>query len=123
MNKQPKIASEPVVAPFSSRRLQREAKTVKAMIELFCKAHHSSSAQLCPQCEALLAYAYRRLQHCPFQENKPTCGKCPVHCYAPAQGKQIRTIMRFSGPRMLIPHPLLTLCHFLDGLRKPQSRG
>ncbi|MDY0389431.1 MAG: nitrous oxide-stimulated promoter family protein [Desulfobulbus oligotrophicus] len=122
MKQHPVPDNQPTATHFSSRRLQREATTVKAMLSLFCTAHHGGSSQLCPQCQALLNYAYRRLQHCPFQKCKPTCGKCRIHCYAPAQGRQIREVMRFSGPRMLLSHPLLALRHFLDGLYKPQSR-
>jgi hypothetical protein len=31
---------------------------------------------------------------------------------------RIKQVMRFSGPRMLLTHPFLTVQHYLDGLRK-----
>ena len=108
---------------LSSRRLQREAHTVAAMIRHYCRDHHHTPDRLCADCAELLAYARRRLTRCPFQERKTTCGKCPVHCYAPAMRERIREVMRYAGPRMLFSHPLLALMHLLDGLRKPGPRA
>ena len=108
---------------LSSRRLQREAHTVAAMIRRYCRDRHHTTDGLCPECAELLAYARRRLTRCPFQERKTTCGKCPVHCYAPAMRERIREVMRYAGPRMLFSHPLLALMHLLDGLRKPGPRA
>lgn len=112
-----------MAVPFPSRRLQREARTVEAMIRRYCRDHHGGASNLCSQCEELLAYARKRLRLCPFQEQKPTCSKCPIHCYAPGKGEQIKTVMRYSGPRMLLSHPILALLHILDGLRKPRPRN
>lgn len=33
--------------------------------------------------------------------------------------EQIKAVMRYAGPRMLLHHPILALFHMLDGLRKP----
>ena len=107
---------------FSSRRLQREAHTVAAMIRRYCRDRHHTTDGLCPECAELLAYARRRLARCPFQDNKTTCGKCPVHCYAPGMRARIREVMRYAGPRMLLSHPLMALRHLLDGLRRPRPR-
>ena len=107
---------------FPSRRLWREARTVEAMIHRYCRDRHHTANGLCAECAALLAYARRRLHHCPFQEHKTTCGKCPVHCYAPSMREQIRAVMRYAGPRMLLSHPLMALMHLIDGLRKPHPR-
>lgn len=109
-------------APFSSRRMRREARTVAAMIRRYCRDHHHTAEALCPECEQLLTYARKRLQHCPFQEKKTTCGKCPVHCYGPQQRSRIREVMGYAGPRMLFSHPIMALLHLLDGLRKPRQR-
>ena len=101
-------------------RLRREAKTLTAMVGLYCHGHHSSPrGQLCTDCQALLDYALLRLSKCPFQASKPTCAHCPVHCYQPARREQIRTVMRYAGPRMLLHHPVMAILHLLDGVRKP----
>ncbi|MNJ76161.1 hypothetical protein D3C77_733840 [compost metagenome] len=71
--------------------------------------------QLCQECIVLHKYASKRLEVCPFGENKTTCVNCPVHCYAPLQREKIQEVMRYSGPRMLWKHPVLTIRHMFDG--------
>lgn len=73
---------------------------------------------LCDECRELLDYAFLRLSKCPFQENKTTCGKCPVHCYKPGMRRKIQEVMRYVGPRMILTNPVLSIRHALDGLRK-----
>ena len=71
---------------------------------------------LCPQYQALLDYAHQRLERCRFGEDKPSCTRCPVHCYKPAMREQIRQVMRYSGPRMLLHNPVLAIRHLWDFL-------
>lgn len=76
---------------------------------------------LCPACAALRAYALRRLDACRFGAAKPPCERCPIHCYAPACREQIRAVMRYAGPRMLLYAPLDALWHLLRRL-KPETQ-
>jgi len=102
-------------------RIKREKKTVDAMIRLYCRKHHGTHGdELCPECTELHEYAMLRLSKCPFQENKSTCGKCLVHCYKPDMKVKIAKVMRYSGPRMLLHHPILALHHVFDGRKKPE---
>ena len=103
-------------------RMGREAKTLLAMIRIYCRRKHLTTNMLCPDCDELMAYAAARLAHCPFQETKTTCAKCPVHCYKPVMRDKVRCVMRFSGPRMIYTHPVLALLHFADGLRQPRKK-
>lgn len=68
-----------------------------------------SGQGLCGDCRELLEYSLARLEHCKFGNAKTKCHKCPVHCYRPDMREKIRTVMRFSGPRMLLYHPLEAL--------------
>ncbi len=105
--------------PQLPARLVREQETVEKMVHLYCRQqHHPAQSGLCPACQALLAYATERLKRCIFQAEKPTCAKCPVHCYQPVMRQTMRQIMRYAGPRMLFHHPVLAIRHLLDG-RKP----
>ncbi len=107
-----------------TERLTRERRTIMVMIQIYCQGVHRSNGHLCPECQQLEAYAMQRLDRCPFQAGKPTCAKCPIHCYKPAMRQQVRQVMRFSGPRMLLRHPILALLHTLDGAfssRKPAA--
>jgi hypothetical protein len=102
---------------FEEARLERERRTVAAMIGLYCRAKHASEASLCQECTDLEAYTHRRLEKCPYGEAKPTCANCPIHCYQPHRREQVRRVMAFSGPRMLWRHPVLAVRHMLDGTR------
>ena len=127
-------------------RIDWEKRTVRHMIELWCRKNHGGQAcremgsmgggeeshggggdgshggqgshecqvghggqGLCGECRELLEYSLARLDHCKFGNAKTKCHKCPVHCYRPDMREKIRTVMRFSGPRMLLYHPLEAL--------------
>ena len=75
---------------------------------------------LCPECAALLDYALRRLDSCRFGNDKPSCRKCPVHCYRADMRERIRTVMRWAGPRMIFRHPIAATRHLLRELRSPE---
>ncbi|MGO8750327.1 MAG: nitrous oxide-stimulated promoter family protein [Thermoguttaceae bacterium] len=105
-------------AKSESRRIDREQRTVRAMIEIFCRGRHASVDGLCPECRKIDEYAVRRLSRCPFAANKPTCAQCPVHCYIPDLRRRIQAVMRYAGPRMLYRHPLLALRHRIDALQR-----
>ena len=92
------------------------------MIRLHCHGQHETKGELCPECRELLDYARTRLGRCPFQEGKTTCSKCPVHCYRQDMREKVRAVMRYAGPRMPYRHPVLTLFHYVDGLRKDRIR-
>ena len=68
-------------------------------------------------CAELLDYATRRLERCVFGDAKPTCANCVVHCYSADMREQIRMVMRWAGPRMLLRHPILAIPHLIDGRR------
>ena len=102
-----------MTVPLANRRLEREWKTVLAMLRIYCRGHHE--AALCGDCRELRDYVRARLERCHFGEERPTCAKCPVHCYQRDRRAQIKLVMRHAGPRMLWEHPWLSLWHMLDG--------
>ena len=97
-------------------RLTEEKKVVGLMIRMYCR-HKEHNKQLCSQCSELLSYAIGRLDRCKFGISKPTCKNCPVHCYRKEMRERIRTIMRWSGPRMLLYHPLAAIRHLWREMR------
>jgi hypothetical protein len=90
------------------------------MMKIYCRGHHisSSTADLCQECRELRDYAGQRLLHCPFQHDKPTCGNCLVHCYKKSMRDKIKTVMKYSGPRMVYRHPIMAFRHLFDGRRR-----
>ena len=97
-------------------RIEREQKTVAQMIRIYCR-HREGNRELCPGCAALTAYALERLARCPFGENKTSCRKCTVHCYRPDMKEHIRSVMRYSGPRIIFYYPLAAIRHLVAELR------
>lgn len=98
-------------------RLARELRTVRAMLRIHCRDLHGEAVGLCADCTALMDYATRRLDRCVFGDDKPTCANCRVHCYNADMRERMRAVMRYSGPRMVLRHPLLALAHIVDGHR------
>ena len=91
-------------------KFSREKRTIEAMIRIYCRGVHNSG--LCKDCEELLEYAIIRLELCPFQEAKPACSRCSIHCYKKSMKNKIRNVMKYAGPRMIFTHPVLTLLHY-----------
>jgi uncharacterized paraquat-inducible protein A len=112
------VTHETKTVAFASKRLNREWKTMEAMITIHCRDQHGSSMTLCAECQELLDYAGVRLERCRFGAEKPTCANCPVHCYQRTRRDQVKAVMRYAGPRMLWEHPVMALHHWLDGFRK-----
>jgi hypothetical protein len=95
---------------------------MQAMIRLYCQKKHKEKP-LCVECERLFTYAQTRLLKCPLKENKPTCQQCPIHCYSSKMRAAVAKVMRFSGPRMILYHPLLALRHLWQSKKRVKSRG
>lgn len=95
-------------------KIEKEKKTVELMIEIYCHGHHNLKEGLCPECSALRDYAHERLSLCRFGEDKTKCKVCPIHCYRPDMREAIRKVMRYSGPRMMLYHPLITFKHMFS---------
>lgn len=93
-------------------RIEQEKAMVAEMIRMYCRKHEGNGS-LCPNCQELLEYAHGRLDQCRYGEDKPTCKRCPVHCYRPEMKERIKAVMRWSGPRMILYHPVAALKHLV----------
>lgn len=89
--------------------LELELETLQRMLDIYCSADEASRR---PLAERLFVYAAGRLAKCPHHP-KPACRRCPTHCFSPEMRGLVREVMRFSGPRMPLRHPLLTLRYYL----------
>lgn len=96
-------------------RIDREKKTIKLMIDIYChKKHGNNNGKLCEECAELLEYAHKRLSFCKFGENKSTCSRCPIHCYKKDMKEKVKEVMKFSGPRLIIYNPIELVRHTLN---------
>lgn len=85
------------------------------MLSIYCKGHKhpTQPGELCEACKLLEQYAHKRLDCCPYGEEKEDCKSCPIHCYKPAMRQQIRGVMKYAGMRMIWYAPIETIKHFL----------
>ncbi|WP_321437634.1 nitrous oxide-stimulated promoter family protein [uncultured Bacteroides sp.] len=93
-------------------KITYEKKIMGKMIGLYCRLNHREDV-LCAECKELFDYAALRLDKCRYGQKKGACAKCSTHCYKPAMREKIKKVMRFSGPRMLLYHPLDAFRHLL----------
>jgi len=102
--------------------VEEEVRLVDLMIDVYAAAHGdnppSTDAEVL-DAEVLKAYAHKRIEQCRYRSEleKPFCNVCPVHCYKPEMRRQIRLVMRYSGPRMLFRHPVLSMLHLISTIR------
>jgi hypothetical protein len=60
----------------------------------------SVKSSYCDECGKLLLHAVSRRVLCPY-DPKPSCKKCPTHCYGPGYRDRIREVMRYSGMQLI----------------------
>lgn len=105
---------------------EHEKEVVELMIRLYCKGNRhqiedGSESSLCVKCEDLLQYANMRVDKCPFMETKTFCNNCRVHCYKPDYRAQIKDVMRYSGPRLLLHHPIMVIRHMYYDIKEKRN--
>lgn len=103
---------------LSKNRLAREEKTFRNMADIYCRNHHGPVDRLCNRCEELVRYVIETVATCPYGDEKPVCGKCTTHCYDQSAREEVRKVMAFAGPRMLMLHPVLAIRHCMDAMKK-----
>lgn len=99
-----------------ANRIEEEKRVVELMIRLYCSKKEGNK-NLCPACSELLDYALQRLSHCKFGSRKSTCRRCTVHCYRPERREQMRAVMCWVGPRMILYHPFDAIRHLVRDFR------
>jgi len=96
-----------------TEKQQKEFDLVRQMVQLTCADQHSTTGDLCEECAALLDYVAARIARCPYGEEKPTCRRCPIHCYRPVERQRIKEVMAHAGPRLLLRGDLAALKHLI----------
>ena len=108
--------------PAVAHRREREKRTISNMVAIYCAGNHDAATRaetsfagepLCPACKAVDDYCVLRTERCRSMAHKTSCEECGNHCYAPAEREQIRAIMRYAGPRMILHHPVAAIRHLL----------
>ena len=99
-----------------AQKRQKEKDLISLMIRFYCDKHHHTKAYepLCDECAELEKYAHTRVDHCPHIETKTFCSKCQSHCYSKEMRARVKEVMKSSGPRLLLHHPILVIKHALQ---------
>lgn len=108
---------------------EKEKKLIPKMINKYCKRMHKrirkeqgiKHYENCAQCDELTEYALLRLEKCPFKENKQYCSFCKVHCYKPEMREKIKEVMKYSGKRMLLSHPIYAISHVIQMIKNKRK--
>lgn len=95
---------------------EREKQLVRQMIGLYQKKNQDID------CESLENYAIQRIEKCPYMESKTFCSSCKTHCYQKQKREEIRKVMRYAGPRMLLRAPNLVIKHIFDTWKSIQQK-
>ena len=124
----PAPGPSPLSEEQTERRRRNETLTVLAMLEMYCSKHHHGQEKrrllpfgeyaLCPKCAEKAAILIRQTSRCPHMAYKTFCHECPRPCHRP--DPEIAAMMRYSGPRLMLRHPILAFrhLHYLLARRK-----
>lgn len=99
----------------------KEKKLIPVMIKKYCRGNHKTKKEVCPSCKELTEYALYRLDKCPFKVNKKFCSFCKIHCYKDDMREEIKRVMKYSGPRMLLTHPIFAMSHVFQMIKYKKS--
>jgi hypothetical protein len=102
---------------MSKNRKKQKIRVMRKMIELYCHEYKHCKQGICNECSKLLKYANKRITYCPYSEINQYCNTCKTHCYKPEMRDKICAVMRYSGPRMLLYHPIIAIEHLVSTIR------
>lgn len=100
----------------------KEKKLIPVMIKKYCRGNHHTKC-ICDSCKELTEYALYRLDKCPFKVNKKFCSFCKIHCYKEDMREKIKKVMKYSGPRMLLTHPIFAISHVIQMIKYKKGSG
>lgn len=100
-------------------KIEKERKICFLMIDLYCRHHHQVD---CVQCLELKDFVAERLRLCPHSDQKTFCSSCDTPCYRADMQERICTVMRFSGPRMLLHHPIVAVRHLVQTVQSRMGK-
>jgi hypothetical protein len=108
-----------VSAFIPDEHIQRDVDVLAEFISIYCQAKHigekvspsdaggivgrycaGNTLRYCNDCRRLLLHAVSKRVLCPY-DPKPSCKRCPSHCYGQGYREKIREVMRFSGMELI----------------------
>ncbi len=82
---------------LSDEEIESHHYIMRRFVKVWCRDHHAPpDGAPCDECQDLLEYSRRRLEHCPYSP-KPKCKECDTPCYKREYRDRVREVMRYSG--------------------------
>lgn len=103
-------------------KIEKQEQLVSYMIALYCKKKHKHKGGLCDECTQLQEYVNLRIEKCPLKDDKPFCSNCTIHCYKKDMREKIKSVMRFSGPRLIFSHPIMAIKHVIATIKAKKAK-
>lgn len=112
------------------KKIDKEKEIIKLMISMYCNKHCKNKRRvpymddktvLCTECMELLDYSNERISKCPFIKTKTFCSNCKIHCYQQNKREEIKKVMRYSGPKLILHHPIMLISHIIKSKREKES--
>lgn len=130
---------KPFDAKTTEKRRRSEVLTYLAMAGIYCRSKHADRQKeswkdengkelrffgrrvfLCESCRKKAKAACLRTSHCKHMAYKTFCHNCPRPCHG--HDPEAAEMMRFSGPRLLLYHPILGI-HYFQFLIRAMKRN
>lgn len=109
-----------------NRQQKNDIRLIGKFVETYCSGKHSGSTRkacslpadlghrlLCSDCTDFLQHAVMKRLNCPLEDEKPSCKRCRIHCYAAPHRENVREIMAYSGRKLIMRGRLDYLWHYL----------
>ncbi len=98
----------------------KDRATMEAIGCIYCRGNHDSAIRgadgMCPECRNAIEATLERAAACPYG-HESNCEDCRTHCQRGEAQQEIKRIMRYAAPRMVVRHPLMTATYLKRKLR------
>lgn len=106
------------MAPMSTP--EKDRATMEAIGAIYCRGNHDAAARgddaMCAWCREAIEDTLERALACPHG-HKHNCEDCETHCQRGEAQQNIKVIMRYAAPRMVVRHPVMTFGYLRKKLK------
>lgn len=94
---------------------------MEAIGGIYCRGNHGAAAReddvMCSWCREAIEGTLERATACPYG-HEHNCEDCETHCQRGEAQENIKRIMRYAAPRMVVRHPIMTFGYLRKKLSK-----
>ena len=97
---------------------EREKRTVALMIRLYCRKKHGTKKIFVPNAKHFRSMRCSAVINAPLWKPRPFALTAVCIVTSRKCVKKIREVMRFSGPRMILHHPVMAVRHVIESKKE-----